>query len=366
MKTIYLWGMLTFICCRSLSQNLYALNEKRWSVAASAGFIFAHSKDVENTKGAQPRGIQADYSWRKADSATYKKFYGFPVQGITVSYFNFDNDVLGHGTPVAYFIEPEIRINRKLGCHFRTAVGVIWLSNPYHSQNNPGNNSYSSSISGYAAVSAEPYFQLFPKWQLMISGSYRHTSNGGFKLPNKGINWITCEVILCYFPEQKNDIRPVLRHYVQQPYQKFLRWDAFMFFAARGIDDTTTLRYGVAGAGLQISKQTGKTHAWTAAIEIYYDNADRQQMKTEGVSATALKSSIMLGHEFLWGKYIFSQQIGIYLFDFTPYYPSWFHRWGLYRTLSDKWMAGINLKAHKQVANFIDLRLIYTFRKKPV
>ena len=137
-----------------------------------------------------------------------------------------------------------------------------------------------------------------------------------------------------------------------------------MFVAARGIDDTSTVRYGVAGAGMQVAKQTGKTHAFTLAIKLYYDNADKQQMKIEGAPSSAAKSGVMLGHEFLWGKYIFSQQIGVYLFDFTPYYPAWFHRWGLYRIVNDKWTAGINLKAHKQVANFVDLRLIYTFNKK--
>jgi len=356
--------MLTFICFESSSQIVYTTKEKRWSIGASKGFVFAHSKDVENTKGAHPWGIQADYSWRKTDSFTYKKFYGFPQQGLTLAYFNFDNMVLGHGVLAAYFLEPEIRMGRKAGIHFRAALGPIWLSNPYDEQHNPDNNSYSTALSGYAALSLEPYLLVAPKWQLMLSASYRHTSNGGFKLPNKGINWITGEVMLCYFPNPKIDIKPVLKQYMQQPYKKFLRWDIFIFGALRGIDDTTTIRYGVAGTGIEVSKQTGKTHAFTVGVELYYDNADKQQMKIEGVSKSGIKSGIMLGHEFLWGKYIFSQQIGVYLFDPTPYYPSWYHRWGFYRIVNDKFMAGINLKAHKQVANFFDLRLIYTFHKK--
>ena len=364
MKVFYLCSLLTFACLESPSQNFYPVGEKRWSIGAAKGFIYAHSKDVENTKGSHPWGIQADYSWRKTDSSTYKKFYGFPVQGVTVSYFNFDNNILGNGIVGAYFLEPEIRISKKAGVHFRAALGAIWLSNPYDAQNNPDNNSYSTSISGYVSLAIEAYAQMLPKWQFMFAGSYRHTSNGGFKLPNKGVNWITGEVILCYFPTQKTDIRPILMQYKQQPYEKILRWDAFVFGAIRGIDDTTTIRYGVAGSGIQVAKQTGKTHAFTLATELYYDNGDKQQMKKEGITRSGIKCGAMLGHEFLWGKYIFSQQIGFYLFDVTPYYPSWYHRWGFYRIVHDKWMAGINLKAHKQVANFIDLRLIYTFRKK--
>ena len=138
-----------------------------------------------------------------------------------------------------------------------------------------------------------------------------------------------------------------------------------MFGSIRGVNDSATVvRYGVAGAGTQVSKQTGRTHAFTAAIEFSHDNGDKQQMKKEGISASAVKSGIMAGHEFLWGKYIFSQQIGVYIFDRTPYYPAWFHRWGFYYVVNDRFIAGINLKAHKQVANYADVRLIYAFSRK--
>lgn len=365
MKAIYSILIFAFQSIEAISQSLYKGYEKRWSVAASTGFIFAHSKDVENTKGAHPWGIQADYAWRRIDSSTYKKFYSFPVQGLSLSYFNFDNAVLGHGVIAAYFLEPEIRFGKKAGMHFRTAAGITWLSNPYDEEKNPGNNSYSTPISGYIAVSIEPYVLLSPKWQLMLSGSYRHTSNGGLKLPNKGINWITGEVTLCYFPERKIDIKPILKEYSRQPYKRYLRWDAFAFGSIRGENDSVTVvRYGVAGAGMQVAKQTGRTHAFTIAAELSYDNADKQQMKMEDQSGNGIKVGAMVGHEFLWGKYIFSQQVGIYLFDPTPFYPAWYHRWGLYYVINDKFITGINLKAHKQVANYVDVRLIYSFRRK--
>lgn len=347
------------------TQSLYAGREQRWSAAASAGFIFAHSKDVENTKGSHPWGLQADYAWRRIDSSAYKKFYGFPVQGLSLSYFNFDNTVLGHGVIAAYFLEPEVRFGSKAGLHFRTTAGVAWLSNPYDEVKNPDNNSYSSPVSGYIAVALEPYVMLSPRWQLMLSGSYRHTSNGGLKLPNKGINWITGEVVLCYFPTPKTNIKPVLDAYSSQPYERYLRWDAVAFGSIRGENDSVTVvRYGVAGAGLQVAKQTGRTHAFTLAAELAYDNADKQQMKTETGSGNGLQVGAMLGHEFLWGKYIFSQQIGLYLYDPTTFYPAWYHRWGLYRVINSKLTTGINLKAHKQVASYVDVRLMYTFKRK--
>jgi hypothetical protein len=67
------------------------------------------------------------------------------------------------------------------------------------------------------------------------------------------------------------------------------------------------------------------------------------------------------GHEFLLGKFIFSQQIGYYLYKPAPYDRDWFHRWGIMAKVNKHWWAGFNLKAHLQVADFIDVRVIYSW-----
>jgi hypothetical protein len=71
----------------------------------------------------------------------------------------------------------------------------------------------------------------------------------------------------------------------------------------------------------------------------------------------------MLGHDFLLGNYVFSQQLGYYLFNETNYFNSVYHRWGLLYKTKSNLNFGINLLAHAQVANFIDLRLVYSFNK---
>jgi hypothetical protein len=87
-------------------------------------------------------------------------------------------------------------------------------------------------------------------------------------------------------------------------------------------------------------------------------------MKAEGLTKPALNISLLAGHEFIWGKFIFSQQLGFYIYEKTPYYNAWFHRWGLYRKISKNFMAGVNLKAHLNVANFFDVRFIYTLVRR--
>ena len=72
--------------------------------------------------------------------------------------------------------------------------------------------------------------------------------------------------------------------------------------------------------------------------------------------------AIMGGHEFLLAKFIFTQQVGIYVFKNNPYTDDWFHRWGLLYKAGKHYWFGLNLKAHRQVADYIDLRVLYSWR----
>jgi hypothetical protein len=67
---------------------------------------------------------------------------------------------------------------------------------------------------------------------------------------------------------------------------------------------------------------------------------------------------------FLLGKFNFSQRIGVYVFKQADYFDAIYHRWGIQYSINPHWGVGVNLQAHRQVADFIDLRVIYSWRAK--
>ncbi len=112
---------------------------------------------------------------------------------------------------------------------------------------------------------------------------------------------------------------------------------------------------------LQAEKQVGRTNALNAALEFYYDNALQQQLQKDSIFGYAGRAGLLAGHDFLLGRFFFSQQAGVYLLNRTPYYNRIYHRWALRYQLNRHWLAGFALKAHRQVAEFIDLRVFYKF-----
>ena len=123
-------------------------------------------------------------------------------------------------------------------------------------------------------------------------------------------------------------------------------------------------RLPLMGLSFQGSKQVGRLNALTAGIEIYRDAALRIKLKLDSIKAVPAKAGILLGHECILGKFLFSQRLGLYIFDQTPYYDQLYHRWGIHYRINRFFGTGFNLQAHRHIADFVDLRFTYTIQKK--
>lgn len=328
------------------------------------GFIFAHSPQVENTRGARPTGVELIISWQQNDKNTWDLCNCFPRKGLLLSYYDFDRQVLGKGGAAAFFLEPVYRIRPRTYLSFKGAAGFVYLSNPFDSLKNHTNQSYSTNLSAYLLVGAGAWFRLSRHWWTNITLNYQHTSNGGFRQPNKGINWPTAGLSFHYYP------RPAKYFEGQRSTDKFwkgqsIRWDVALFGIAKKERDRdgNNHRFPLLGLSLQGSKQVGRINALTGGIEVFTDRAVRMRLHRDSLEGSATRAGILAGHEFLLGKFIFSQRLGVYFYHNSPYFTTLFHRWGIQYHFSKHLGVGINLNAHKQVAEFVDLRIIYSWRK---
>ncbi|MBK6263692.1 acyloxyacyl hydrolase [Marivirga sp. S37H4] len=329
------------------------------------GFIFAHSEDVQNTSGARPTGIEALLSWQRNDSATYALCHCYPRQGLLLTYYDYDVGLLGKSGTAAYFLEPTFRISKRVLFSLKGAAGLSYLNNPYDSISNPGNQSYSTHLSIYLLVGVGVWVQLSEQWWLNPGINYQHISNGGMRQPNKGINWPTAGIALSYQPISRPWYTGART--TEKYWRKYSpRYDiAILGAMSRGYNVAgNRKRYLAGGLALQAGRQVGSLSMLTLGAEVYHDEKLEEKLHREGLNASPVKASLLLGHEFLLGRFQFSQRLGVYIFDQTPYYDRLFHRWGIKYRINRYLSAGINLLAHRQVAEFLDFRIAYTFQKR--
>lgn len=332
-----------------------------YGLTAHKGFIFAHSEAVQNTSGSYPMGLQLDFNWQLTDEKTWNTCYCYPRTGFFIQYFNFDNQILGHGFTAATFIEPYFSFSNRINMALKATAGLSYLTNPYNRSSNPNNMSYSLLVSGYVSLGIGAHVKLTPQLNLSTYVHYNHISNGGIKDPNKGINWPTASIGFDYTPVQKSF--PVREKTRYKNYKgKTPRFDMYAYWSSKTLRPGEKERWMIFGGGINASKQVGVFNALTLGAEWFTDASLRERLKQDGKSEIShTRSGLLVGHEFLMGKIIFSQQLGIYLYNPSGYFDPIYQRYGLFYRFSNHIGGGINIIAHRQVANFLDFRLLYSF-----
>jgi hypothetical protein len=369
MALVVVFVLLLFSC---FSQDTGYLHKQTTSPKATIfslgaggqyGFIFAHSEAVENTKGSYPYGAEILLSWQRNDRQAWDLCNCYPRKGLLLAYYNYDKNILGKGVVSAYFLEPSYRLGKRIFFSFKAAAGLVYLTKPHHPDRNPNNMSYSSAVSGYVMLGTGIWIRLHDKWWINPSISYQHISNGGMREPNKGINWPTAGLAINYTPHLMpyfSSERSKDKYWKARP----PRWDIGLFgMPKRSIQDSGQgKRVLLFGLQLQAGKQVGRINALTVGMEITSDRSLYLKLKKDNTEASSIRAGLLGGHEFLLGKFIFSQRLGVYLFDQTPYYDALFHCWGIHFRSNKHIGMGLNLKAHRHIAEYIDFRIVYSFQ----
>jgi hypothetical protein len=235
------------------------------------GSVLVHSVAVQNISGSMPFGFEVEYSKQKINDSTWNLCDCYPRTGIAASYFNFNNKILGSGISMSYFLEPHYRLTNKSQLLLRGALGAIYASRPYEVNKNPDNHNYPSSFNPYLQIGAGLGYQLNHHTTLLAMGSLQHFSNGGFKQPNRGLNWMTASLGILYYPG--NSLLPKFERRINRFWKgKRPELDiGFMYVPRQDYNSQTKAqRKYLFGGFAQLTKQVGRTNALTLGGEIYY------------------------------------------------------------------------------------------------
>lgn len=331
-----------------------------YSLQGVWGSVFAHTREVQNTAGSNPFGIQFEKGRRILQHPDWNACNCYPHTGIGLSFYDFDNKVLGQGATVYMFLEPTLNPFNRLQIALKGATGFSFLNNPFDSDKNPTNFSYSMPVSGYLLLGVNLSYPVAKKWTANFTAAYQHISNGGLREPNKGINWPSLQFGMRYLPEGWT----MPERYHDTTRYRVLPLEIWLsgFSSSRTIDPLKNIRYVIAGLEASIWKRYGATGKIGLSLEGIQDYSIVPDLKSEGFDPSDYSSfrlGLSAGHAYLMGRFLFTQQIGFYIFKDLPYFRRIYQRWGLDYRLNSRWSAGVNLLSHLQVANFIDIHLRY-------
>ncbi len=321
----------------------------------NAGTIFVHSADVENTSGSRPFGIELEWGKRLLGEQAWRNCHCYPTRGFVFGYTSYDNSTLGSGLHIAYFLEYPFLPYSKVTPVIRGGAGFSFSNRPWHPEKNPANQSYSLPVNAFLQLQFGVDAMIVPKGVLSARIGYNHISNGGIRLPNKGINWPM--VSLGYLHTFGYVIPPRRARIPLEKAEKhwLYRIELFSSLSTREMETSRVL--WIYGGMFTAARKLTRLHTLTGAAEWHFSELLRHELGKAGLPAGAHRAALLGGHDFLIGRFVFSQQIGLYLYDPSRFNDPFYHRWTLNYVHRSGLSAGISLKAHRHVAEFTDVRI---------
>lgn len=319
------------------------------------GFIIPHSQDIRNVADSNPWGVSAELSIHYTDSTSWQYLQAYPRLGATFAYYNFDNpDVLGNAYALIFYVEPFLAAHKKFNLSFRLGGGIAYLNNVYHPITNPDNLFYSTKISFPLMANLMANYRLNDRLLLRAGGTYKHLSNGGIRQPNKGINFpsatlgIDYAIQPAYFPDWQpvaSTVEDRKRHYL-----------VAVFGTMKDRKDIPSDKLPLVGIATYASQKFSRLSAFTAGAEWVADYTLKEELDDKGEDKDFQRGALLAGHELQIGRFRFNQQLGIYVYSPAKARDPVYQRWGLEYHTAKRWFWGVNLKAHRHVADFLDVR----------
>ena len=349
---------------RALAQDLPIRNPLSIGLRAEYGFIIPHSKSIAQISNSNPFGFTLDFNKALISQKSWEKCYCEAQSGFSFSYFNFDNPkTLGSAITSSAYFEPLIANRKRLFFGVRGTFGLAYLSQVFDADRNPDNLFFSMPISFLLGVSLNTYYKINPHITFQLSMNYNHISNGGFKQPNKGMNFPTLSFGVVYSP--KPFAIPDRTSFVKPPVNKHFYKQVWVLASLKTVSapdslpNQSTFIYGISAS---VGKQISRYNIFHLGFEAIADGFAQETIRREGLNKDYHQIGLLFGHELMLGKFIFSQQIAWNAYSPFRSVPSDFYqRYMLAYRIGKNLTLGATLKAYKHVADIFDVRLGYVF-----
>ena len=328
---------------------------------AHYGFIIPHSLAIEPVSHTNPFGFEMSINKLNTSFGSWKIFHHYNIAGIQCGYYNFQNpEIVGNVFSLTLFTEPIINYSDKYIFSLKAGAGISYQTKIYDPGTNEMNQFFSTSIAFPLYIRARFKYMIQRKTFITLSGSYNHISNGAIKTPNYGINFPTVSLGIEYF---QKPIPQLGRIYIDERKKKVS--DHYIIIqASAGYKEVYGEPVYAVGLHSRYTRQIRTRYALNAGAEIILDGGEKRLMEIRDPGHDYKRIAITAGQDFLFGKVIFTQYFGFYVYSPFEAESFVYQKYELSYKFHQKIFAGIFLQAYTSHAVLSGLSINYVFRKK--
>jgi len=281
---------------------------------------------------------------------------------VFLHYFPAQNHVIGSQWALTPTHVYPIIHSSKFQWNWLGGAGIARIENPFHQEYNPKNIAIGSKWNVSILTGFQSKFQI-NDWTIGSEIFAQHASNGSFKKPNLGLNYLNF-----YFMVGKSFSNPT-KIQLKSPRNTFPSTSWYSTFCAFANQDN--LPGGP--TSLVLSSQTGwmkmisEKRFLTGGMDFFADGSNQKTLsEITGQPLSKLKTSqlgIQFGYGF-WGNQqlaAFVQQ-GFYLYSFQNLEGKLYQRIGIRRKLNDQLQFTASLKTHFAQADHLEFGVLYLWK----
>lgn len=353
--TIFIWLFLYSSMLLSQDKEYYP---NRISYRMGYGFITNHSPSMLYYTDRHISHQEITFEKANFLNSAWGREYPNSSYGIGLSYFDLETNILGKAWSVYPYLNFNILKREKVQIHFRTSIGLGYVSRPYDEISNYKNSAIGSRINLYFNFLGEFRWRFSEHYALSFAADFGHFSNTSFQKPNLGINIPTANLGLAYyFGEKQVKANPEANSFSPKKTQTELSLGLGMneIYPANGE------KYLAKAISLYRVKPLNFKSSIFYGLDLFHNPAITEELKRDSIRIDknweTAQVGLSVGHYLHLGNFALGNTIGYYLKNENPYYTSlYFGISGNYR-FNPKTSAFIQLKTHRAEAEYLLLGL---------
>lgn len=356
------FGFILFVAfyC-NLSYAQYSL-----SLHYLTGEMAPHSNYIKPLKAAVD-GVQIDALWKLRLDQTSKiasssNVAYCPKIGGSIIFLNNGLSVTGYqlGAGVVFGAEISTKHDWLISWYF--THGLSFVSEKYDTFTKPVNFAIGSHLNFLAQLKIEAQYNVLPNFSIAIGANLTHVSNANLAKPNVGLNALHANIGVVYFPNEvyntdRSSFYLHKKRYYTSPFSIGMRYA----IREHTLEYPTSLTTVITDIQFRIQKSA--KHIWDVGLDLFSDDNykfDRYGNSNDISYLDQWELGLKFGHQYVFGKVGLRTDLGMYLF--RPVFsekPAFYNCIGIDYRVSQNWVARTRLKAHLNIADYMEFGLSY-------
>lgn len=297
--------------------------------------------------------------------------FGLPTQGAELYYAETgNNQQLGKQIALSYIIGLGLNKQIKELKHFHhflnLGLGIGYATKSWDFENNRQAIAIGSRVNAALTL----HYEVKTKIGLYAGIRLTHFSNGAFQLPNLGTNTLSASLRFQLPSHTRKMTEAEKRQYTVEKKQDDGPWmqSIAIGLGAKEVPPYMSRKYLAGSFTFVFEKRKTAKSSFGFGLDVFHNSSLKILLsKKENYDNTVWQSSqlgVLFSYGLHFGKVQLKIQQGVYAYSLWTDYGMFYQRVGLRYYWNKNWFASLHLKTHFAKADYGELGIGYTWRRK--